>query len=100
MCLPRELTMTRADTIEGWDALLADGDLVHLRPVGRGDAAALRALHDAASDRSIYLRYFTVSRRSGERYLEHVLAGTGSDSGRLALIAEQHGGVIGMASCE
>jgi len=84
--------------VGGWDALLADGDLVHLRPVVRDDATALQALHDTASDRSIYLRYFTASRRAGEQYLKHLLGE--NDSGRLAMVAEQHGVVVGMASCE
>jgi len=58
----------------------------------------LRGLHAAASDRSIYLRYFSVSRRSGEMYLDRLLGG--QHQGLLALVAEQHGAVVGMAGCE
>jgi acyl-CoA synthetase (NDP forming)/GNAT superfamily N-acetyltransferase len=87
----------RAD-VEGWDALLADGGVVHIRPIVPADAAALRALHRASSDRSIYLRYFSVSRRSGEVYLDRLLGAERVD--RLALVAEQGGAAVGMASCE
>jgi succinyl-CoA synthetase alpha subunit/GNAT superfamily N-acetyltransferase len=82
---------------EGWDALLSDGAVVHLRPIVPADAGLLARLHDAASDRSIYLRYFSASRRSGERYLQRLLA---PDRDRLALVAERDGAAIGMASCE
>jgi len=82
----------------GWDALLADGDVVHIRPIVPADGGSLRALHAAASDRSIYLRYFSVSRRSGEVYLDGLLGGGGE--GRLGLVAEQHGAAVGMATCE
>jgi GNAT superfamily N-acetyltransferase len=91
------MTMTDPD-FGGWDALLADGGVVHVRPIVAADAAALRGLHAAASDRSIYLRYFSVSRRSGEMYLDRLLGRP--QQGLLALVAEQHGAVVGMASCE
>ena len=47
---------TTEPALEGWDALLADSEVVHVRPIVAADAAALRGLHAAASDRSIYLR--------------------------------------------
>jgi acyl-CoA synthetase (NDP forming)/GNAT superfamily N-acetyltransferase len=82
----------------GWDALLTDGGVARIRPVVAADAGALRALHDASSDRSIYLRYFNVSRLAGEQYVEHLVAE--DDRDRLGLVAEVHGAVVGMASCE
>ncbi len=82
----------------GWDAILSDGGLVHLRPVVASDAPALRGLHRAASDRSLYLRFFTVGRSAAEQYVDRLLALDSAD--RLALVAEQHGAVIGMADCE
>jgi acyl-CoA synthetase (NDP forming)/GNAT superfamily N-acetyltransferase len=87
--------MTVVERVEGWDALLADGGVVHVRPVRAGDGELLRALHRAASDRSIYLRYFAISRVAGDQYVEHLLAGD-----RLALLAERDGAPVGMASCE
>jgi acyl-CoA synthetase (NDP forming)/GNAT superfamily N-acetyltransferase len=82
----------------GWDALLADGGVVRIRPVSTGDGAGLRALHTASSDRSIYLRYFNLSRYAGEQYVDKLLAEPDAD--RLALVAEVNGAVVGMASCE
>ena len=90
---------TPAADLAGWDALLADGGVVRIRPITPDDATALRALHDAASDRSIYLRYFSLNRRAGERYVDHLL-GAGDDSDRLGLVAEVHGAAVGMATCE
>jgi acyl-CoA synthetase (NDP forming)/GNAT superfamily N-acetyltransferase len=83
----------------GWYALLADGGQVLIRPVRSQDATELRGLHDASSDRSIYLRYFNLNRHAGEQYVEHLL-GAGQGSERLGLIAEKRGAAIGMASCE
>jgi acyl-CoA synthetase (NDP forming)/GNAT superfamily N-acetyltransferase len=88
-----------ATVATGWDALLADGSPVRIRPVTPADAPALRALHDAASDRSIYLRYFSLNRLAGEQYVEHLL-GAGHRLDQLGLVAEEHGAAIGMASCE
>jgi acyl-CoA synthetase (NDP forming)/GNAT superfamily N-acetyltransferase len=47
---------------EHWEAdvVLSDGGVVHLRPVRPQDTEALRAMHSRMSDRSLYLRYFTV----------------------------------------
>src|SRR5262249_41746084 len=78
--------------VTGWDALLSDGGLVHIRPVAPTDGGALHALHEAASDRSIYLRYFSVSRRAGDRYVDTLLSG-GPHSG-LGLVAEQSGAAV------
>lgn len=82
----------------GWDALLSDGGVVHVRPVRGTDRQALVALHADSSDRSIYLRYFTLNRRAGERYVDHLLAE--DDRDQLGLVAELSGRVVAMASCE
>jgi transcriptional regulator of nitric oxide reductase len=37
---------------DGWDALLSDGGVVRIRPATGADEDRLRALHEAASDRS------------------------------------------------
>jgi hypothetical protein len=66
--------------------------------VSTRDEGTLRALHEAASDRSLYLRYFSVSRHAGEQYLDHLVHGDGPE--RLAPVAEEHGGVVGTAGCE
>jgi GNAT superfamily N-acetyltransferase len=41
------------------DVLLVDGGVVHLRPSGPADAAAIRAMHGRLSARTLYLRYFS-----------------------------------------
>ena len=41
------------------DVLLADGGVVHLRPSGAGDDAAIRAMHGRMSESTLFLRYFT-----------------------------------------
>jgi len=41
------------------DVLLVDGGVVHLRPSGPGDTAAIRAMHGRLSARTLYLRYFS-----------------------------------------
>jgi signal transduction histidine kinase len=56
--------MTVVGRVDGWDVLLADGGVVHVRPVLPGDGEALRALHRDVSDRGIYLRYFAVVRHA------------------------------------
>ena len=50
------------------DALGANGTLVHLRDLGPGDRDALLALHDRASDRSIYLRFFSADHAAARNY--------------------------------
>lgn len=80
----------------GWDSLLADGGVVRIRPVTPADADALTALHRAASERSIYLRFFGLTRPAGDDYVAKVAAG-GPD--RTTLLAESHGVVVGMAGC-
>ena len=88
---------TPAADLAGWDALLADGGVVRIRPITPDDATALRALHDAASDRSIYLRYFSLNRRAGERYVDHLLD-AGDDSDRTPRAADgRRGGGRGPA---
>jgi len=51
------------------DTLAADGRVVHLRDLGPADLPELLALHDRASDRSIYLRYFSPNREAARRYV-------------------------------
>ena len=90
------MTTTMPATADGWDALLSDGGVVRIRPATAADEDRLLALHEAASDRSIYLRYFSLNRRAGDRYVDKVLHG-GEDE--IVLVAEQQGVVVGMAGC-
>ncbi len=61
-----------ADTFTA-DALTVDGRIVRLRPVGPGDADALRDLHRAISDDSLYLRFFGLSRSAAMDYVDRLV---------------------------
>ncbi len=85
-------------------AVLADGNLVHVRPPVAADRRALLRLHEGLSETSAYFRYFSLSRQAGEAHVDHLLSAqsaAGEDrgdlAGLLALIGED---VAGMASYE
>jgi len=83
---------------DGVDAVRADGGLVHIRSVTASDLAGLRALHSHASDRSIYLRFFSVSRATAEDYLATLIRPSSRD--RHALVACVRGKIVGAAAFE
>jgi acyl-CoA synthetase (NDP forming)/GNAT superfamily N-acetyltransferase len=86
-------------TVEGLaaaDVLLADGSIAVVRPLRADDGPALHELHDGVSDEAIRLRFFATSRRAAHQYVEHVLA----DVETLALVAEQHGRLVGLGTAE
>ena len=81
-----------------FDAVLVDGNLVHVRPPVTADRAALLALHHGLSERSAYFRYFSLSRQAGEAHVDHLLATDTDDLASLiALIGDD---VVGLASYE
>jgi acyl-CoA synthetase (NDP forming)/RimJ/RimL family protein N-acetyltransferase len=73
--------------------------VVHIRPVRPDDEAALRALNQRVSDRSIYLRFFGMSRRGADEHSHHLSAETEND-GHVALVAEAAGGLVAVGSFE
>lgn len=79
----------------GFDAVLADGRIVRIRPVRREDAEALRALHRRASDESIYLRFFGMDRAGAERYVENLPSDQDPPHALLAIL---DGSVVAVAS--
>ncbi|WP_112237812.1 bifunctional acetate--CoA ligase family protein/GNAT family N-acetyltransferase [Kribbella monticola] len=83
----------------GWDVLAADGSVVHLRPICRADEPALKAINHRVSDRSIYLRFFALSRLNADEHTHH-LVGADPEHGYVALVAELDGAVVGVASYE
>lgn len=83
----------------GWDVLAADGSVVHVRPLRADDETALLDINHRASDRTIYLRFFTLSRAVADQH-SHYLAGANPDHGHVALVAELDGVVVGVASYE
>src|SRR5664279_2578776 len=96
-----ELTYTAELTYTSdvdFDAVLANGSLVHIRPPVTTDRAALLALHARLSERSSYFRYFSLSRHAGEAHVDHLL---GAYNGNLAsLIARIGDDVVGLSSYE
>jgi len=48
----------RYPTAWEFDALLADGSTVHVRPIERSDAETLRAFHETLSPETVYRRFF------------------------------------------
>ncbi|HET9422913.1 MAG TPA: GNAT family N-acetyltransferase, partial [Nocardioides sp.] len=78
------------------DVLLTDGSLAVIRTLTPGDAAALHELHESASDESVRMRFFSLARRAAHKYVEHVLESPST----LALAAEVHGRLVGLATAE
>ncbi|TCN28320.1 acyl-CoA synthetase (NDP forming), partial [Kribbella orskensis] len=85
--------------VAGWDALAADGSVVHIRPVRADDEQALDELNHRVSDRTIYLRFFALSRSAADQHTRHLTTADPLD-GHVALVAEVDGEVVGVASYE
>jgi acyl-CoA synthetase (NDP forming)/L-amino acid N-acyltransferase YncA len=67
---PTTASRLTAEPAGGYDALSATGLAVELRPYAEGDASAVRTLLAEATETSSYHRFFTVSRRAAEAYVE------------------------------
>lgn len=81
-----------------FDSVLVDGTLIHLRAPTPADRPALTDLHGRLSRRSAYLRFFSLSQKAPQRYLDKVLAPDDVDlPGLVALIG---GTPVGLASYE
>ncbi len=83
---------------DGVDAVRADGGLVHIRAVTPDDAHGIRMLHGRASDRSIYLRFFSASRTNADDYVGKLTRPSAKD--HHAIAACVHGEIAGVASFE
>ncbi|WP_372734529.1 GNAT family N-acetyltransferase [Nocardioides sp.] len=88
--------MTLVNTAVRADVLLADGAVAVIRSLAPDDAAALHALHEGVSDEAIRLRFFAPSRDAAHRYVDKVLG----DQSTLALVAQERGRVLGVATAE
>jgi len=80
------------------DVLLADGHIASIRPLRESDRDALVALHDAASDEAIRLRFFTVNRAAGRAYADHLVTVSGEKA--ITLVALGHDRLLGEATAE
>ncbi|HET6989135.1 MAG TPA: GNAT family N-acetyltransferase, partial [Kribbella sp.] len=81
----------------GWDVLASDGSVVRIRPLREEDEPALDAMNQRVSDRSIYLRFFTISRSLAAEHTHHLAT---AHDGHVALVAEYGGQLVGVASYE
>jgi acyl-CoA synthetase (NDP forming)/GNAT superfamily N-acetyltransferase len=78
------------------DVLLRDGGIATVRPLRPEDADGLRDLHARVSDRTIWLRFFSVSRSTAEQYLDRLVV----NEDVLALVAVRGGSVVGLTTAE
>jgi acetyl coenzyme A synthetase (ADP forming)-like protein len=85
--------MARADWAR-WqaDVVLADGGVVHVRPIQPTDAEQLIAFHTALSDRSRYFRFFSPHPRLSAEEVERFTTVDMTD--RVALVAELEGALV------
>ncbi|MDX3099951.1 GNAT family N-acetyltransferase [Nonomuraea angiospora] len=79
---------------EGYDVLLRDGGIAHVRPLRPADREGLHELVDRSSERSAYLRFFTGGRNTAHAYIDRI-TGDGYD-GR-ARVAGLHGRLVAIA---
>ncbi len=83
---------------QGVDAIRSDGGLVHIRTVATSDLGGLRALQARASDRSIYLRFFSLSREAADHYLDRLVqVGSRTHQALVACVREE---IVGVAAFE
>lgn len=79
---------------EGYDVLLRDGGIAHVRPLRPADRDALHELVDRSSERSAYLRFFTGGRSTAHAYMDRV---AGGDYRGHALVAVMRGRLVAVA---
>jgi acyl-CoA synthetase (NDP forming)/GNAT superfamily N-acetyltransferase len=79
-------------------ALLSDGTTIEIRHAEPGDRAMVRAMHEAMSEDTAYLRFFSLSKLSAEREAGRVCRAPAADHS--ALLAFRSGELVGVASYE
>ena len=77
------------------DVLLTDGSVALIRPLRPDDGDGLHDLHHRVSDENYRLRFFTVGRRTGDEYVEHLLR-----DDTLAMVMEHRGRIVALATAE
>jgi acyl-CoA synthetase (NDP forming)/GNAT superfamily N-acetyltransferase len=80
------------------DVLLADGRIAAIRPLVPTDRDGLMALHDAAGDESLRLRFFSLSREAARAYVDHLMTGSGDTVA--TLVATVGGTIVATAVAE
>jgi acyl-CoA synthetase (NDP forming)/GNAT superfamily N-acetyltransferase len=91
---------TQSATADGGSvyALLSDGTTIEIRPAAPGDLATVRSMHEAMSQDTSYLRFFSLSKLSAEREAARVCRAPAPD--HAALLAFRDGELVGVASYE
>ncbi|QYC41852.1 Succinyl-CoA ligase [ADP-forming] subunit alpha [Nonomuraea coxensis DSM 45129] len=79
---------------DGYDVLLRDGGIAHVRPLRPGDRAALHELVERSSERSAYLRFFTGGRNTAHAYMDRITSDVYSGH---ALVAGLRGRLVAVA---
>ncbi|HET8960848.1 GNAT family N-acetyltransferase [Nocardioides sp.] len=80
------------------DVLLADGRIASIRPMVPEDHAELIALHDGVGDDNLRLRFFSLNREAGHRYVDHLVQGTGNTVA--TLVATVRNRIVALATAE
>ncbi|MGZ5366903.1 MAG: bifunctional acetate--CoA ligase family protein/GNAT family N-acetyltransferase [Aeromicrobium sp.] len=79
------------------DVLLADGRIAKIRGLIAADRPGVEALFAAASEGSLYSRFFTLGRNVASNYVSHLFD---PSTGTTSLIAELGGEIVGIANAE
>ncbi|MBB6553469.1 bifunctional GNAT family N-acetyltransferase/acetate--CoA ligase family protein [Nonomuraea rubra] len=79
---------------EGYDVLLRDGSIAHVRRLHPGDRVALHELVERSSERSAYLRFFTGGRSTAHAYMDRITSGVYRGH---ALVAALRGRLVAVA---
>jgi acyl-CoA synthetase (NDP forming)/GNAT superfamily N-acetyltransferase len=82
----------------GTDVLTADGGIIRIRPARPADADGLTALHERASDESLYRRFMSVGHNAIAGEVRRLVRP--ADGDHVALVAVEHGAIVGAASYE
>src|SRR2546423_2549298 len=77
--------------------LLVDGEVATIRPYQPTDSHDAIALHEKLSERSTYLRFFSVGGRTAEHYVHHLTDEIGQP-GCGALVMELAGQLVAIGS--
>ncbi len=89
---PRDWTAPPADV------LLADGSIAVIRSLRPDDRDGLLALHESVSEDTLRLRFFSLNREAGRRYVAHLFDPANASSAALVVVAK--GRITGLATAE
>jgi acyl-CoA synthetase (NDP forming)/RimJ/RimL family protein N-acetyltransferase len=91
------MTNTQAAEASAY-ALLTDGTTIEIRPAAPDDFQAVKAMHEAMSPDSTYLRFFNLSRLAAENEARRICREP--EPGHASLLALLDGEIIGVATYE